>query len=811
MSLLGTLRRWRRKLGRGDVARRLLKLAPGATAPAAPGLVIVQIDGLGRDQFDAALAAGRLPFLRRLLRREHYVLHDLYAGVPCTTPAVQTELFYGQKATVPAFSFRHPDSGEIVRMLDPGPVRELEERLGTTHVPLLAGGASYGNIFTGGATEDEAHFCVAALGWGPVLRSAKPLALAMLVLTNLGSVLRVAGLVALEFAIAISDFVRGLGPRFHLLHELKFVPTRVAVSIGLRELIAIGAAIDIARGLPIIHLNLVGYDEQAHRRGPRARFAHWALKGIDRTIARLWRQAMASEHRDYRVWIYSDHGQERATPYALRHGRDIEEVVAALVAGTLETLPRHAPAEAAPSYRARTLRRRLPYDTRDPADCAAARPERVRVAALGPMGFVYLPEAPTPDGKAALAAKLVAEAGVPAVLCTLDHDRIHAWTRAGVLVLPEDGAKLLGESHPFLIEAIEDVMSLVRHPCAGDLVLSGWCAGDAPHTFAMENGAHGGYGPHETHGIALLDADAKLPPRPAAYVRARDLRRAALAQLGRDDTSPALPAEARARRTLRAVTYNVHGCRGLDGRTLPHRIARVLAQCRPDVVALQELDVGRARSQGVDQAHEIAAQLAMSHVFHPAYELREEQYGNAVLSTLPIRLVKAERLPGLPGREPRGALWVAIDAGGGRELQVVNTHLGLSAAERRAQIEVLAGAEWLLTALALGPAIVCGDFNAGERSYVWRRLSMLLRDVQRARADWTPRSTWFAGQPTRRIDHVFASHELDVLGVDVPRTQLCRRASDHLPLVVELALPVAPAAAGEAAHDGRLAALTDGR
>ena len=60
---------------------------------------------------------------------------------------------------------------------------------------------------------------------------------------------------------------------------------------------------------------------------------------------------------------------------------------------------------------------------------------------------------------------------------------------------------------------------------------------------------------------------------------------------------------------LRILTYNVRGCRGTDGRLSPERIAAVIAAARPDVVALQELDAGRARSGGLDQAHDIARGL----------------------------------------------------------------------------------------------------------------------------------------------------------------------------------------------------------
>jgi hypothetical protein len=121
--------------------------------------------------------------------------------------------------------------------------------------------------------------------------------------------------------------VRGLVSGHDFLKELKFIPTRVAISIILRELCVIGGKIDISRGLPVIHINFLGYDEQSHRRGPRSLFAHWTLKGIDDAIARLWRAASHSAWRHYEVWVYSDHGQVRVRPYHETQGYTLDEAV----------------------------------------------------------------------------------------------------------------------------------------------------------------------------------------------------------------------------------------------------------------------------------------------------------------------------------------------------------------------------------------------------------------------------------------------------------------------------------------------------
>lgn len=255
--------------------------------------------------------------------------------------------------------------------------------------------------------------------------------------------------------------------------------------------------------------------------------------------------------------------------------------------------------------------------------------------------------------------------------------------------------------------------------------------------------------------------------------------------------------------SLRIMTYNVHSCVGLDGRVSPARIARLIAQFDPDVVALQELDVRQVRTGQVDQAHEIARDLEMDFHFHPTLHLEEGHFGNAVLSRYPMRLVKAESLPryGL-ALEPRGALWVEIDVGG-VPLQVVNTHLGLVAGERLAQIEMLLGAAWLGEAALRGPVVLCGDLNSSPRSPVYRRLVARLRDVQTGLVKHRPKRTFFSRYPLTRIDHVFVDRTIEVLKADVPRGELARRASDHLPVVVDLQLSKAVPAPAPLAADNQ--------
>ena len=236
------------------------------------------------------------------------------------------------------------------------------------------------------------------------------------------------------------------------------------------------------------------------------------------------------------------------------------------------------------------------------------------------------------------------------------------------------------------------------------------------------------------------------------------------------------------------MTYNVHRCVGVDGVLDITRIAGVIARERPDIVALQELDVGRARTGGVDQAHAIAAELGMHFHFHPAFNIAEELYGDAILSTVPLTVRHAGALPSSPTvrrLEPRGALWVTVEIED-CEVQIINTHLGLVPHEQRTQADALLTKEWLANPACTDPAILVGDFNATAQHSTYRRFSARLEDAQaRLRRPGRRLRTFPSRMPLLRIDHVFVSRSVRATAVHVPRHSLARIASDHLPLVVD--------------------------
>lgn len=236
-----------------------------------------------------------------------------------------------------------------------------------------------------------------------------------------------------------------------------------------------------------------------------------------------------------------------------------------------------------------------------------------------------------------------------------------------------------------------------------------------------------------------------------------------------------------ANQRLRVLTYNIHHGEGIDGKLDLPRIAKVIAAAEPDLVALQEVDRNTQRTGRVDQPAELARLTGMRVAFGGNIELQGGDYGNAVLSRLPIVAHENHRLPLLDEGEQRGVLAVEVKLPGGESLRLLATHFD----HRAADAERLASAS-AIAKLVVGakdqPTILAGDLNAVPESKV---LESLL-------AEWTntadkPLPTIPVGKPARQIDYVLVRPaarwkvvEIKVLDEAV--------ASDHRPLLVVLEL-----------------------
>ena len=782
------IRRLRRYLSRSQLHIKLLGLSRVDPSNDGRGLVLIQIDALSKVELKNALSAGRMPFLRNLIAAQGYELHSHYSGMPCSTASVQAELFYGVKSGVPAFSFFDRQTNRIFTMFNPRDALEIEQRLEKQGKPLLTDGSAYSDIYSGGA--QEAHFCISNLGLGGILKNRYPLGFVILMTLHLYSLIRTGFLLIVETVLAVVDCIRGLISGQDLWKEMKFVPSRVAMCILLRELITIGAKIDVARGTPIIHLNFMGYHEQSHRRGPRSRFARWTLRGIDDAIKRIWRAAHRSAVRDYDVWLYSDHGQVETVPYEKKFGKNIHQAVAEVLDQSLAfSEKRHHTRKIGFLARiglrtSKFFKKSFPLDSNDG-------PDKSLVRALGPTGHIYLREKIGHEEKDRLAHNLISNAHVPMVASLNEAQGVQIWTRNNTFNFPEQAHRVFDHTAPFFKEMTKDFITACRQHNAGDVIIYGW-QGDAKeyYTFAMENGSHGGLTREETEGFILVPKETALVDSGKGYARPLDVRARAFELLGKETgqargkLSRSLPTKD----TLRIITYNVHGCVGMDGRLSSRRIAKVISQYEPDIVALQELDVGRARSGGHDQAMLIAEILNMDHHFHASMQIAEEKFGDAILSSYPMTLIKQDRLsrqPRFSFLEPRGALWVEIDFHG-TSIQIINTHLGLNKRERLLHTRELLGEGWMQNSQCKSPVILCGDFNALPGSKVLSLFQNELVNVQKQAGRIMHRNTWFGRFPFACLDYIFIGPDFEVTDVQIGDSWLARVASDHRPLVTEI-------------------------
>jgi len=223
---------------------------------------------------------------------------------------------------------------------------------------------------------------------------------------------------------------------------------------------------------------------------------------------------------------------------------------------------------------------------------------------------------------------------------------------------------------------------------------------------------------------------------------------------------------------VRIMTFNIQHGRRSDGRIDTELLATYVAGCRPDVVGLQEVDVGVARSGGVDQAATVARAGGFRMVFGPACRQGiRGRYGNALLARGEITDVETMPLP-RRGRNERRAGLLATVLVDGHRLSVAVTHLSVDAAEVPGQLAAVVEA---LAARPL-PRVLIGDLNlqavAVAAGLTGRGLAL---------ADTTV-PTFPAHAPAARIDHVAVGgatmRRVEVLG-EPP-------VSDHRALVVEL-------------------------
>ncbi len=227
------------------------------------------------------------------------------------------------------------------------------------------------------------------------------------------------------------------------------------------------------------------------------------------------------------------------------------------------------------------------------------------------------------------------------------------------------------------------------------------------------------------------------------------------------------------------ASYNIHKAVGLDRRRDPERIMAVLAEIDADVVALQEADRRFGRRASV-----LPLGMLADHGRYKPVPLNHRPdsigwHGNALLVRRDLKIIAAGAVP-LPTLEPRGAVWADLMRDG-QGFRVVGMHLDLSGLRRRQQLRtILAHCQGCEPSC---PTVLLGDFNE------WAVHGGSLREFHAPWRVLAPGRSFPSRRPVAQLDRIVVSDEWEVERTAVHHSALASVASDHLPVLAELALP----------------------
>ncbi len=324
----GPVWRWvrLRRFVRRAVGLALLRSVhdPVTTVEQSPGLVIIQLDGLGHGNFQKAAARGYLPFLSGLIASGSHSMHRWRCGLPADTPPVQAGIMWGDADGIAGFYWWDRQSSRRIASSNPAHMREFESRIAARRSSdgLLNGGSSYSNTMSGGARHRIFTVAGSDPRWfAPGQGMVRALALVAL---NPGRTLRFIGDALWEVLQEAEDRVWVTLKRRPRLFEGMFPLVRVLLNILARDVITAGTRLDMLRAVSRIYTCYIGYDVVGHHSGPLSRNSLRTLKGIDRSIKALVETGNSSP-RPYRFVILSDHGMSPAVPVAEAFATDFDQ------------------------------------------------------------------------------------------------------------------------------------------------------------------------------------------------------------------------------------------------------------------------------------------------------------------------------------------------------------------------------------------------------------------------------------------------------------------------------------------------------
>jgi uncharacterized membrane protein YvlD (DUF360 family) len=303
------------------VVRRIARRRGGIAETDEPGLIMLEIDGLGLPILQHAMRNGSAPNMARWLEEEGYALSEWETDLSSQTGASQAGILLGSNEDIPAFRWVEKESGTMMTCSNPDDCAEIERRRACGRGILTQGGASRGNLLSG-----EAEETILTVSRMEAEKHANPGYRAFL--ANGFNVTRSFVLflaeVVIEWTAAGRAKRRDVRPRGHRGGSYPFL--RGVLCVIVRDLITYGVLADMMRGRPAVYATFSSYDEVAHHSGLERADTMEALRKLDQQFGRI-RDARRYAPRPYEIVVLSDHGQTQGATFLQRNGYGLEDLV----------------------------------------------------------------------------------------------------------------------------------------------------------------------------------------------------------------------------------------------------------------------------------------------------------------------------------------------------------------------------------------------------------------------------------------------------------------------------------------------------
>jgi uncharacterized membrane protein YvlD (DUF360 family) len=288
---------------------------------ATPGIVCLEIDGLGLPTLRRAMRDGSAPNMARWLSDGTHELVEWETDLSSQTGASQAGILLGSNENIPAFRWVEKETGRMMTCSAPPDCAEIERRHATGVGLLVNGGASRGNLLSG-----EAEDTILTVSRMEAEKGANPGYRAFF--ANGFNVTRALVLffweLVLEWSSALRAIRRDVRPRGHRGGMYPFM--RAAMCVVVRDLIVYGVLQDMMRGRPAVYATFSSYDEVAHHSGLERADTMEALRKVDQQFGRIER-ARRYAPRPYEIVVLSDHGQTQGATFKQRNGYALQELV----------------------------------------------------------------------------------------------------------------------------------------------------------------------------------------------------------------------------------------------------------------------------------------------------------------------------------------------------------------------------------------------------------------------------------------------------------------------------------------------------